>query len=138
MRAVVGHFGESVDDQIDSFVGNQARHGYVVVFLLFLHAETFHLDGWVDHQCRTAVSAPDSLTDMMGYPHEQINVVGGLAVPQTQAMKYPSCEQPLHAPFQLVVGEILMVQVPCIAHGRVDIAQVKLLRGREHAFCKRV
>jgi hypothetical protein len=78
------------------------------------------------------------LAHVIGVCKEQVDVVGGLAIPQAQAVKHPARQMALDPGIKTIVTQVLEMQIPRIAHRGMDVADVQLFRGGQHAFCKRV
>jgi hypothetical protein len=133
-----GHRAKRLDDQVHALVGHQARHGDVVVVLLVLERKLLNLHRRIQHPRPPPVGAPDSLAHVIGVGQEQVDVVGGLTIPKAQAVEHPAGKMALDPGIKTIVTQVLEMQVPRIAHRGMNVADVQLFGGGQHAFCKRV
>jgi len=67
-----------------------------------------------------------------------VDVVGAGDIPQAKAREQPARVQASETALKTCLHEILLLQIPCITHRRVHVADVNLVRTGKHAFRDRV
>jgi len=137
-QALVGHLSKGIDDQVNAFVGNHAGGRQIEILLVLTRRERLDIDRRVDHGAVAPIGLGDPPPDEVRDGHEMIHAMGGSDIPQAQAMKQVTHQPSAGAPASPRFPQVLVLQIPRIAHGRVDVAKMRLIRPRQHALGHRM
>ena len=125
---------ERVDDKVDALVGDQARYGDIRVAPGSLRIDRRRGNGRKNH-CRFAVvAAANALRDGARDRDEMVDAHARGAVPSAQACKRSADHAAPNALVEADLAQVWVLQVPCVAHRRVAVADVQLRGDRAHAF----
>ncbi len=134
----VGQEPECVHDQVDALVRNEARYGDV--------ARATHGPRAGCAPERQADRSPwtrghsnaDAVRDGIRNRDEVTDPAAGGAVPIAQAIERATDEPAAGASIEADLAQVLVLQVPCIAHRRVAVADVQLRRRSPDTFGDRM
>ena len=130
------HARERLDDQADPLVRHQPRGGQVEILPLAAGNEGLAVDRRMDHLRLATVDVPDATADEARIGDEVVDAVRRVLVPQPQPVQQPLRRPAARAVVEPALAEVL--QIPGVAHRRMDVADVELLRAGEHPSSHRV
>ena len=134
----VGHRREGLDDDVDALVRDEPRRGHVEVFFAVDVREAFDVDRRIDDIGIAAVGLGDALADEARVGDEAVDAVRGAQIPQAKLVQEPLGRPALQPAVESGLAQVLVLQVPGVAHWRMHIADVELARPGEHALGDRM
>ena len=144
-QAAPRHGAERLHHQVDPLVGHHARGDDVVVAArrrrrapIRRRLEGLEVHGRMHHQRLPAPHLADALGDVGGIRHQHVHAGGRAAVPHAQAVQQQPRQRALDPALHPGLAQVLVLQVPGVAHGAVDVAHMELPRARQHALRHRV
>ena len=131
----VGHLRERLDDEVDLLVGHHPGGGEVEVAALAAAGDEI-VDGDVriDHLGLAAIGLLDAPRDVARTGDEMIDAGGRPHVPDAHALEDHARQEARPAVEEPGFAQILVLEVPGVAHGGVAVADVQLVRPGYHAL----
>ena len=125
-QATLGHRRERLDDERHALVRHQPRRAEVEVLLVAAQCEALDVDRRMDHLGLAPVGLADAACDEVRVGDEAVHTIGAALVPAAQVVQHQAhrrARQPALQPAgEPRFGEVLVLQVPGLAHRRVHVA----------------
>ncbi len=137
-QLAVGKAPEGLDDQVDALVGDELRNRHVGRPANGCGVDRVDRDRRMDDGRIAAVAAPDAIGDVAGDRDEVVDPSAGLPVPRLEPVEHAACEPAPQTVVEPGLPQVLVAQVPCIAHRRVAVADVQLSAMGTHALGHRM
>ena len=134
----IGQQPESRGDQVDALVRNETRHRDIGRPACRVRSSRCRGDRRIDHRRVTIVAVADALRDRVRDRDEAVDAFARGAVPAAQAGERAADDPAPNAAVEADLPQVLVLQVPRVAHRRVAVADVQLLARRAHALGHRV
>ena len=132
------HCAERLHDETHLLVWRHAGGCDVVVPLLIAQRVRSHVHGRVYHLRVPAVAFSYAPRNKSRVGEERVHAASGSRVPYAHVVEDEPSQPPLHAPVKPRLREILVLHIPGIADGRVNVGYVELVRPRQHPLRHRV
>ena len=135
-QLVVGEFPEGRHDVGDALVSHKTRGGHVVGAArhLRIRGEIRGVHRRVDHRARPTVCARNAIGDERRNRHEGGHAIGCPQVPPAQPFQHCAGQPSHHAAVHAGFLQVLLAQVPRIAHGGAAMAQMERIVARPRAL----
>lgn len=128
------HEAECLDDEVHSFIGDEAGGREVVVLLFRAEGEFLHIHGWMDNGGFPAVDLSDAPGDEARVRDVGIDAEGCPAIPDAQVVQQELRRPALEPVVEPGVPQVGKGHIPGIAHGRVHIGDMQLIRAGDDAL----
>ena len=137
-QLAVRHGAERLDHQLDPLVGHHAGGDQVMAIPRLAQGEAFDIDRRVDDGGGAAPDLLDPLGDVAAVGDEAIHAGGGGAVPMPHPVQQPAGIERHRPALEPGLPQVLVLQVPGIAHRAVDVADMQLARPGDDALGHRM
>jgi hypothetical protein len=97
-------------------------------------AEALHGNRWVQHLGLTSPELLNAPGGEAGIRQQVIDPLGAELVPLAQGMQLPADQRPEPPPRQCRSAEVSVHLIPGVSHRRVHVAEMQLIRSRQHPF----
>lgn len=128
---LVGHFVESLNNQLDFLIGYHTRGGQVVVLFVLAAGEGIDIDWWIDDVGFAAVDFLDAARNEAAVGDEVVNAVGRARIPDAHIVQNQLGDGPLEAVVEARLAQVLVREVPGVAYRAVHVGDVNLVWARQ-------
>ena len=92
----------------------------------------------MNHDRVASINLADTTGDVRGISQEEVDAIGGTRVPAAQPMQQPAGISTLQSVLQAALAQVLRLQVPGVAHWRMHVADMELVRPGNDALGDRM
>src|ERR1700761_180455 len=133
-QATIGHLREGLHDEVHLLVGHHSGRTDVEILTDAAHDELRSIDVRIDHRGVTAIGLLDPAANVLRAGNEMIDPLRARMVPKPYPVQEIPGQGTLETFLNTRLSQVLFLQIPSIAHGRIAIADMELTGRGDYAL----